>query len=229
MGVEMAANPELDAAMRSVARVYRERGLFEGRIGFGASPAVIVVDFAYGWTDDAYADGSRLLDKPVENTRSLLDAARRKGVPIVFTTLPFRAEIAYVAFKSPAKRYHDFRPFDRHACEIDARLAPDRDDLVIEKESASAFFGTALASRLVGWGVDTVLITGCSTSACVRATAMDAIAYRFRPVIVSDCVGDRAEAADVWTLFDIQARFADVVPLDEALGYLGAIDEARGG
>ena len=226
----MAAYPDLDAAMRSVAQVYRERGLFQGRIGFGASPAVVVVDFCYGWTDDAYAHGGgKPLDAPIENTRSLLDAARRKGVPIVFTTLTFRPEVVSVPFKSPTELYHDFRTFDRHACEIDARLVPDRDDLVIEKETASAFFGTALASRLIGWGVDTVLITGCSTSGCVRATAMDAVAYRFRPVLVSDCVGDRAEAAHVWTLFDIQARFADVVPLDEALGCLGAIDEARGG
>ena len=226
----MAEFPELDAAMRSVAQVYRERGLFQGRIGFGVRPAVLVIDFSYGWTDDAYAyGGGKPFDTPVENTRSLLDAARRKSVPIVFTTLPLRPESGYFDFKAPAERYHEFRPIDRHACEIDARLAPQRDDLVIEKEGWSAFFGTGLASHLIGRGVDTVLIAGCSTSACVRATAMDAMSYRFRPAIVSDCVGDRAEAAHVWTLFDIQARFADVVRLEEALGYLGAIDEARGG
>ena len=86
-------------------------------------------------------------------------------------------------------------------------------DLVLEKENASAFFGTHLAPYLIGHGVDTLLITGCSTSACIRATATDAKSYRFRPIIVRECVGDRSPVAHEWTLFDIQARFADVVPL----------------
>jgi len=90
-------------------------------------------------------------------------------------------------------------------------------DLVLEKENASAFFGTHLAPYLIGHGVDTLLIAGCSTSACIRATATDAKSYRFRPIIVRECVGDRSPVAHEWTLFDIQARFADVVPLAEVL------------
>jgi maleamate amidohydrolase len=91
---------------------------------------------------------------------------------------------------------------------------------VIKKENASAFFGTHLASFLVESRCDTLLITGCSTSACIRATATDCKSYRFRPIIVGDCVGDRSAAAHVFTLYDIQARFADVVSLSESLDYV---------
>ena len=111
----------------------------------------------------------------------------------------------------------EFRPWDERACRIDERVAPHPGDLILEKENASAFFGTHLAPYLIGHGVDTLLITGCSTSACIHATATDAKSYRFRPIIVRECVGDRSPVAHEWTLFDIQARFADVVPLDEVL------------
>jgi len=95
---------------------------------------------------------------------------------------------------------------------------------VIAKENASAFFGTHLAPYLIGHRVDTLIITGCSTSACIHATAVDAKSYRFRPIIVRDCVGDRSAVAHEWTLFDLQARFADVVPLDEIREYLRGLD-----
>ena len=210
--------------MRSVAEYYRARGLFQQRFGFGRRPAVVVIDFAYGWTDDAYAGGSRRLDGPVEQTARLLAAARARGVPIVYTTAAFRPKGGDQPFKSAADRVEGFRPWDERACQIDQRVAPRPEDLVIQKENASAFFGTHLIAYLIHHGVDTLLITGCSTSACVRATATDAKSYRLRPIIIRECVGDRAEAAHEWTLFDIQARFADVVSLDEALAYLARLD-----
>jgi maleamate amidohydrolase len=210
----------LQDAFRAVEEDYRARGIFQDRFGFGRSPALVVVDFAYGWTDDAYAGGSRRLDGPVEATRRLLDAARARAVPIIYTTSPWRPDSGDQPFKSAADRSPGFRAWDERACRIDKRVAPHPRDLVLEKENASAFFGTHLAPYLIGHGVDTLLITGCSTSACTRATATDAKSYRFRPIIVRECVGDRSPVAHEWTLFDIQARFADVVPLDEALAYL---------
>ena len=211
-------------AIRSVEEDYRGRGIFQDRFGFGRSPALVVVDFAYGWTDEAYAGGSRRLDGPVEATRRLLDAARAGALPIVYTTSPWRPGGGDPPFKSAADRSPGFRAWDERACRIDERVAPHPDDLVLEKENASAFFGTHLAPYLIGHGVDTLLITGCSTSACIRATATDAKSYRFRPIIVRECVGDRSPVAHEWTLFDIQARFADVVPLDEALAYVSNLD-----
>jgi nicotinamidase-related amidase len=211
-------------SFRSVEEDYRARGIFQERFGFGQSPAVVVVDFAYGWTDDAYAGGSRRLDGPVEATRKLLDAVRARAVPIIYTTSPWRPNSGDQPFKSAADRSASFRAWDQRACEINARVAPQARDLVLEKENASAFFGTHLAPYLIAQRVDTLLIAGCSTSACIRATATDAKSYRFRPMVVRDCVGDRSAVAHEWTLFDIQARFADVVSLDEVVAYIEKLD-----
>ncbi len=216
----MDALEGLRAAMAAVDAYYRERGIFQGRFGFGRRPALIVIDMAYGWTDPAYAGGSARLDAAVAAIRQLLPAARTKDIPVVYTTSPFRE-------KMPPKTAADFSPYyrkwDERACAIDDRLRPQAEDFLLFKDHASAFAGTPLVGHLVGHGVDTLLITGCSTSACVRATATDAKSYQFRPVIVREAVQDRSEVAHEWTLFDIQARFADVVSLEEALGHLHAL------
>jgi nicotinamidase-related amidase len=207
----------LRAAMAAVDAYYKERGIFQGRFGFGRRPALVVIDMAYGWTDPAYAGGCARLDAAVEAIRQLLPAARSKGLPIIYTTSPFQQK---PPLKSAADFSPDFRPWDRRACEIDERLRPLPAEYVLLKEYASAFAGTPLIGHLVGHGVDTLLITGCSTSACVRATATDAKSYQLKPLIVREAVQDRSEVAHEWTLFDIQARFADVVSLDETLTYL---------
>jgi len=211
------ATEQLKEAMETIEAYYRSRGIFGDCFGFGERPAILVVDFANGWTDEAYAGGSRRLDEPVENTAKLLAAGREHGVPIVYTTSPWRPRTADQMFKTAADVSDGFRPWDEHACQIDERLEPRIEDLVIQKESASAFAGTHLAGYLISQQCDSVLITGCSTSACIRATATDAKSLRLKPVLVGDCCGDRAAAAHVFTLFDIQARFADVVPVDEAI------------
>src|SRR5207302_6365466 len=123
-------------------------------------------------------------------------------------------------FKSAGDFSPNFRPWDRRACEIDERVRPLPGEKVIFKEYASAFAGTPLVGHLIAHRVDTLLITGCSTSACVRATATDAKSTGLRPVIIREAVQDRSEIAHEWTLFDIQARFADVVGVSEVLEYL---------
>ncbi len=212
----------LKESLQSVGEYYACRGIFQDRFGFGSKPAIVVVDFAYGWTDDSYAGGSARLDGPVEKTQTLLDAGRNAKLPIIYTTSPYRTHGGDLPFKSAADLSPDFRAWDERACEIDERVRPQPQDLVLEKENASAFFGTHLVAYLVQHQVDTLLITGCSTSACIRATATDAKSYRFRPVIVRDCVGDRSAVCHEFTLYDIQARFADVVCLDETLAYLSS-------
>jgi nicotinamidase-related amidase len=194
----------LRAAMSAVDVYYRERGIFQGKFGFGQRPALVVIDMAYGWTDPASA------------IRELLPAARAKGVPIYYTTSASEGP----QFKSAADFSPRFRSWDRRACEIDERVAPQVGEIVLRKEHASAFAGTPLVGHLIGQGVDTLLITGCSTSACVRATATDAKSYQLKPIIIREAVEDRSEIAHEWTLFDIQARFADVVSLGPALAYL---------
>src|ERR1700722_13839630 len=214
----MNALEGLRTAMKAVDTYYKERGIFQGRFGFGQSPALVVIDMAYGWTDAAYAGGSARLDGAVAAIQQLLPAARARGMPIAFTTSP------YVEGTQQLKSAADFSPnfcrWDRRACEIDERVRPAPGEYVLYKEHASAFAGTPLIGHLTARRVDTLLITGCSTSACVRATATDAKSLGLRPIIVREAVEDRSECAHEWTLFDVQARFADVVGLEEALAYL---------
>jgi nicotinamidase-related amidase len=213
----MDALTDLRMAMAMVDTFYKERGIFQGKFGFGDRAALIVIDMAYGWTDPAYAGGSSRLDAAVQAIQQLLLAARARGIPVIFTTSPFHEK---PQFKSAADFSPNYRKWDPRACAIDDRLRPLPGEYIIFKEHASAFAGTPLVGHLVGHRIDTLLITGCSTSACVRATATDAKSYNLRPIIVREAVQDRSEIAHEWTLFDIQARFADVVSLDEAQSYL---------
>jgi nicotinamidase-related amidase len=211
---------ELRSALATVDSYYKERGIFQGRFGFGDKPALIVIDMAYGWTDPAYAGGSARLHAAIAAIRQLLPVARSKKVPIFFTTSPYSDE---PSFKSAADFSPNFRKWDRRACEIDERLRPEPGDTIIYKEHASAFAGTPLVGHLIKHRVDTLLITGCSTSACVRATATDAKSHHLRPIIIGEAVQDRCEVLHEFTLFDIQARFADVVGMEEVISYLRGI------
>ena len=214
---ETALLDKLREVMAAVDAFYKERGIFQGRFGFGQSPALVVIDMAYGWTDPAYAGGSARLGPALDAIRQLLPVARQKGVPVIYTTSPYQDK---PQFKSAADFSPNFRKWDRRACQIDESVAPLPGEYVIQKEHASAFAGTPLVGHLIERRVDTLLLTGCSTSACVRATATDAKSYHLRPVIIREAVQDRSELAHEWTLFDIQARFADVVSLDETLAWL---------
>lgn len=212
----------LRAAMAEVDAYYKARGIFQGQFGFGDRPALIVIDMAYGWTDPAYAGGSAHLDGAIKAIAELLPVARAKKVPVIYTTSPYHDK---PQFKSAADYSPGFRAWDRRACTIDARVEPLPDEYVVYKEHASAFGGTALVGHLLEQRVDTLLITGCSTSACVRATATDAKVYHLRPIIIREAVADRSELAHEWTLFDVQARFADVVRLAEVQKYLANLTE----
>jgi nicotinamidase-related amidase len=215
----MTPMEHLRAAMTAVDAYYKERGIFQSKFGFGKNPALIVIDMAYGWTDPAYAGGSARLDPAIAAIQQLLLAARAKNLPILYTTSP---PWLPMPLKSAADYSPHYRKWDERACAIDERVKPMADDYLVYKEYASGFAGTALAGHLMERQIDTLLITGCSTSACVRATATDAKTYHLRPIIIREAVQDRSEIAHEWTLFDIQARFADVVSLEETLAYLRA-------
>src|SRR5262245_57447241 len=174
---------------------------------------------AYGWTDPAYAGGSARLDSASAAIQQLLSLARAKRIPIIYTTSPF----PQTQLKSAADFSPRFRKWDQRACEIDARVKPEPGEDIIYKEHASAFAGTALVGHLLGRRIDTLLITGCSTSACVRATATDAKSNGLKPIVIREAVQDRSELCHEFTLFDIQARFADVVGVEEALAYLSRL------
>jgi nicotinamidase-related amidase len=105
-------------------------------------------------------------------------------------------------------------------CDIDGRVEPIADEPVFEKQAASAFFGTSLVSYLVGAGVDTVVVSGCVTSGCVRASVVDAISWGFRTIVPEECVGDRAAGPHTWSLFDMDSKYGDVEPLEDVIASL---------
>ena len=214
----------LRAAMAPVDAYYKERGIFQDRFGFGEPGPC------------RYRHGLRL-DRP--RLRRRLGAARSgdrrdPSAPAARAEKKHPRLLHHVAISRIAAvqvggrllaRFPQVGP--RAACEIDERVRPLPAETLIEKEHASAFAGTPLVGHLIEHRVDTLLITGCSTSACVRATATDAKSNGLKPIIVREAVQDRSEIAHEWTLFDIQARFADVVSLDETLAYLQSLAVVR--
>ena len=201
--------------------IYAKARLGES-VTMGSHPAVLVVDFSCGFTDPECALGSDLTPQ-VEATRRVLDAARDKGLPVVFTTIGFDASLKDGGLwlqKVPS--LGDLQVGGRWV-EIDPRLAARSDETVIVKKGASAFFGTNLAAILISQGIDSIILCGATTSGCVRATAVDLLQYGWPTVVPRECVADRAQAPHDANLFDIQAKYADVVPVEDALAYLESV------
>jgi len=196
---------------------------FHGRAGFGEKPALVVVDVNRGFTDPA----SPLvcdLDACVSAIARLLEAFRAAGLPVVFTTVVYdefgKQAAAVFIEKVPALLV--LEPGSPWV-EIDPRIAPVEGEPVLSKHFASAFFGTTLASVLASAGVDTVVVTGASTSGCVRATALDAMQHGYRVVVPREAVGDRNQAAHEANLYDLDTKYADVVSVEDVLSELAVM------
>jgi len=208
------ASPDQD-----VEAFFEQRG-FGLQMGFGKRPALAVIDFINAFTDPAMPLGSDL-GPQLDVTVRLLEAARAARIPIYYTVVAYDEEGladagVWVLKQSGSKTLVAGTP----AVELDERLGRLPQEAVLVKKYASAFFGTDLATRLNSRGVDTLLIAGCTTSGCVRATAVDALQYGFRPMVVEEAVGDRAEPAHRQALFDLRQKYADVVSADRTVEYL---------
>ena len=209
------------------AREVYERARLGASLTLGSRPAVLVVDFSCGFTDPECGLGSDL-SAEVEATRRLLDAARARGLPVIFTTIGYQPSLKDAGLwvqKAPALA--ELQVGGRWV-EIDARLEPREDETIVLKKGASAFFGTNLAAILVSQEVDSVILCGATTSGCIRATAIDLLQYGWPTLVPRECVGDRAQAPHEANLFDIQAKYADVVSLDEALAYVESVSSRVG-
>lgn len=216
---------ELQQALNTLfsldSEIYQKRG-FQRRIGFGTRPALINIDLANAWTRPGHAFTCDGIDEIIAGVQRLLEAFRGKGLPVVYTTT------AYDITEGPNTDmglWHKKIPIEElktgsEAIEIDDRIAPLDSELVIVKKRASAFHGTPLAGFLRAADVDTVIVTGVTACACVRNTVEDALAEGFRPIAVRECIGDRVPGAVEWNLFDIDAKFGDVEPLETVLDYL---------
>jgi maleamate amidohydrolase len=195
---------------------------FHGRAGFGLRPALLVIDVNVGFTDPESPLACDLKGVVVAIQR-LLGEARAAGLPVVYTTFSYDEgdRLAAAAFIDKIPALLTLEAGSRWV-EIDPRIAPLPDEPVLNKLFASAFFGTPLSSLLTAAGCDGVIVTGASTSGCVRATVVDALQHGFRPVVPREAVGDRNPAAHEANLYDIDTKYGDVVSLDEVVAHLEA-------
>jgi maleamate amidohydrolase len=193
---------------------------FSGRVGWGAKAAVLVIDLVRAYSDPAGPFGLPEPGPAVTATQALVDAARAHGHLVVWTVVRYAPGLedgGLFVRKVPALAcFAD----DASGGWGELTLQPQAGEPVLVKQYASAFFGTALASTLHAAGVDTVVLAGVSTSGCVRATAMDALNCGFRPQVVRDACADRTTALHENTLADLDAKYADVVDLQDALAHL---------
>lgn len=200
--------------------IYQRSGLGH-RIGYGKHPALLVIDMQLGFTAPEKSPLAGNLETQVAAINRLIPVARKNGTPIVFTVVAYDPRIPGDGGLWPEKAPTLFElKVGSELVELDPRLLNRPEDLLLVKKYASAFLGTPLASTLVSRGVDTVVVTGCTTSGCVRATVVDAISYGFRPIIPEEAVGDRAKDPHDANLFDMDSKYGDVVPLSDALAYL---------
>lgn len=196
-----------------------KKGNMGRRAGFGEQIAVIVVDMTRAFVEDQFPLGCAETGEPcVEANRRLLETARAAGLPIYYT----RWNADWVTDNERGvwldKGTQLREPAAAH--EIAAPLAPRKGDVLIEKSKPSGFFGTHLASLLIHRKIDTVIVTGMTTSGCVRATAVDAFSYNFKVVIPEECAADRSPTSHRVNLFDLDQKYADVLPLVEVIQHL---------
>jgi maleamate amidohydrolase len=205
-------------------RVY-ERAGWGQRVRRGTRPAIVVVDLMRGFTEAQYATGADLTAE-VEATAKLLAAARERGLPVVFTIIaydPNGLDGGAWLQKAPGLAIlKEGTPL----VELDPRLPRGVGDTIISKKGASAFFGTSLAAVLTAQQVDTVVLCGATTSGCVRASAVDSVQSGFTTLVARECVGDRAPGPHEANLFDIDAKYGDVISLEDALGYVASVPGA---
>ncbi|GJH13183.1 isochorismatase family protein [Caballeronia novacaledonica] len=221
-------NEMLAQAFAESTKLYQERG-FQRRVGFGKKPALINVDLANAWTRPGNPfTCEHIDDQIIPGVQRLLAACRANGHPVVHVTTCYQVTDR----KNPHTDmglWHNKIPVDvvaqsdENLWAIDSRIAPIEGEQVLIKKRASSFHGTYLAGFLRAAGVDTILVTGVTASACVRTTLCDGLADGFRTIAVRECIGDRVPGAVEWNLFDIDAKFADVESVDRCVDYLQSV------
>jgi len=196
---------------------------------WGTRPALVLVDFAQAYFDEAYplfgGEGCRTA---LENAARLAPAARKAGIPVIFTEVKYQpGGLDGGAFysKVPALSCFDAGTDSQRLAD---GLSMEADDILVSKQYPSAFFGTSLDATLRWLKVDTLLLTGVTTSGCIRATCIDSISYGFVTLVVSDAVGDRAQGPHDANLYDMSAKYADLLDTEEAIAYLSGTTQNAG-
>jgi nicotinamidase-related amidase len=199
------------------------KGEHGGRLGFGAWPAVVVVDFTYAFVDPEHilaAGDSGVL--AVKETRRVLDAARALGAPVVFTRPTPQVLTAPAVGSISRKRIEATQRALAHprGSDLVDELGWQPEEPILDKSAASGFLGTDLLKTLIYHRVDTLIVTGAATSGCLRATVVDAGAYNYFTIVPEQCVSDRSAVSHQMSLFEIDQKYADVVDVEEVLQYL---------
>lgn len=199
---------------------YEKRSYGGREVGFGEKPAIAVVDFQRGYIDpDMPMGGSELVNRAVENTAELLKVARSKSIPVATCAMAFQGEADMPHWKIPAMYNGDF--FHGHkGIELDPRIYDPEYDFLVYKYAPSIFFSSAVPMYFNKHGVDTVIVCGCITSGCVRASVVDSFSHGWRTIVPEECVGDVEKGPHDANLQDIQRRYADVLPVTAVINYL---------
>ena len=209
--------------MNDPTRNENYRGVFDTTLGFGNRPAVVAVDFVKAYTTPGAPFFGQGVVDAVQHSVPLLEAARAANVPVFYTQVvyhPSGADGGLFFKKVPAlKLFVKGAPLG----EIDALITPHPQDFIITKQYPSCFFGTSLSSTLKALDIDTIVLIGCSTSGCVRATAVDGIQYGYRVVVPRECSGDRHDGPHDAALFDINAKYGDVVPTSNVISWFSSL------
>ncbi|MCC6368024.1 MAG: isochorismatase family protein [Bryobacterales bacterium] len=203
------------AHLAALREQYVDRG-WAGRVGFGSRPALIVIDLALWWTDPANRSQGSNVDTVVGAVCALLKAARAAGIPIFFTTWDY--DWSFPPSPHDRKVRMELKPGDERWFQLDARLERRPEERIIAKRYASSFKGTNLHENLTALGVDTLVVTGVSTSHCVYATCRDAT-DSFRVIVPREAVGERCEIMHEVNLLDIDVDLGDVCGLEDVLSY----------
>lgn len=198
---------------------YQKRSYGDTPVGFGQKPGIVVVDFMRAFTEPQYPlGGAPLVVRAVENTAKLLAVARRYGVPVANCNTAYMSEREMPYWKISAVRETFLH--DHPSAALDSRIYDAEYDLKVCKKGPSIFFNTGVSDFFNKERVDTVIVTGCNTSGCIRATAVDSFSHRYRTIVPEDCVGDIEEQPHRDNLRDIGRRYVDVVELSTVLAYL---------
>ena len=204
-------------------------GVFDSSVGFGRRSAILVIDFINAYTEPESPLYAPDVVTAAQATRPLLERARALSVPVIYTRViyhPNGLDGGLFVQKIPVLRQMvEGNPL-ADICEV---VRPTGDDVVIHKQYASCFFGTSLAATLTAAGVDTLILVGCSTSGCVRATAVDGMQHGFRVLIPRECVGDRHPSPHKAALFDVNSKYGDVMSLEEVMSGLNQQCQGTGG
>ena len=203
------------------AAIFQQQG-FGQIMGLGDRPALVLIDFIVAFDDPKLFGGGNIHDAVLQ-TVDLLKFFRKNQLPIAFTRYVFSedgSDSNLLTAKIPSLK---ILTEDNPVGQVVPELKPLPGELIVRKRNASAFFQTDFSSWLARHSVDTLIITGCVTSGCVRATAVDSLGYGYRPIVVSDCVGDRAIGPHEASLFDMMQKYADLMVRDELMNKLSEI------